>query len=193
MFLVNNVLKTIQFGSRWEYGWNVIGHVVNCWAGWWVHKGSLYFSLQFWIYLREFPQSNIKYNLTAWSAVGILQGGANHLSPLIAAWTQALWIKLCFFLLCFWRAYLPQNNGGYSRCLYCQVTLSVFWWHDPFTHEPTCRSCHSVLLTSTDSAARLGLTSASVTYQLYSLDTPLNLSVPQLHCARSRTSIVPSS
>lgn len=126
MFLVNHMLLTINFGSKWEYGWNVIGHVVNCWAGWWGHRGSLYFSLQFWICLREFPQSNIKYNLTALSAVGILQGGAVHLSPsFIAAWTQALWIKLCFFLLCFWRALLPQNNGGYSRCLCCQVTLSV--------------------------------------------------------------------
>lgn len=85
------------------------------------------------------------------------------------------------------------DNGGYSWCLCCQVTPSVFWWHDPFTHEPTCRSGHSVLLTGTDSAARLGVTPAPVTYQLYSLDKPLNLSVPQLHCSRSRTSIVPSS
>ena len=129
MFLVNNVLKTIQFGSKWEYGWNVIGHVVNCWAGWWVHKGSLYFSLQFWIYLREFPQSNIKYNLTAWSAVGILQDGANHLSPLIAAWTQALWIKLCFFLLCFWRAYLPPlSRASILVQVLCKSGLHIHWF-----------------------------------------------------------------
>ena len=188
------MLKTIKFGSKWEYGWNVIGHVVNCWAGWWVHGGSLYFSLQFWICLRESPQSNIKHNLTAFSAVGILQGGAIHLSPsFIAAWTQSPLNQALLLPALLLKGIVATDNGGYSRCFCCQVTPCVFWWHDPFTHEPTCRSGHSVLLTGTDSAARLGVTPAPVTYQLYSLDKPLNLSVPQLHCSRSRTSIVSSS
>ena len=174
--------------------WIKCGHVVNCWAGWWVHGGSRYFSLQFWIYFREFPQSNIKYNLTALSAVGILQCGAIHLSPsFIAAWTQALWIKLCFFLLCFWRAYFHRTTAvtadAFTVRLHCVSS-------DDTTLLPMSQLAgHATVYCSQAQTLQpdwVWPLPPSLT-QLYSLDKPVNLSVPQLHSSRSRTSIVPSS
>lgn len=191
--LLQNNKMGEQVRVRTKCDWPRVG---NCWAGWGVHGGSLYFSLHLWICLRISTIKRLNITSQLCQQFAILQSTSIHSSPIIHSCGNPSPLNLALLF--------PTL---FSKGILChgvrEVTAGVFagrlHWvsSDDTTLLPM--SWHAGYATVWWSQAQtlqpdsLGLTPASATYQLCSLNKPLNLSVTQLHHPRSRTMIVPSS
>lgn len=135
--------------GEWESGWNMIGHIlIIVGDGWWINGSSLHFFSMFWIC---FIISTMKFHaFVSWKSSYSLKLNIRsrmNSSPLDL--TLLFPILLWKGIIC-WGA-REVTAGVFAVRLHWASSDDI----DPCICGLTCRSRHGIIVTCTDSAARL--------------------------------------